>query len=430
MATLATALLATLLAPGPSQAPAAGSEPAERPNVLVVVIDDAAWEDFAEAPTDDIAALSAFGRTYTRFHTSPSCSPSRYQLMFGRYQHEHFIGTALPLGGNWGAPTSEQSIAAHMSTEGYATGMFGKWHINGKNQPMHLPEAARIHGFDTWRAGSVGNVTAGNSHYSWERIDDGVVSTETRYTTLAITDALIEWWNETEGPRFAVCSYLAPHEPFNSPPPELVPESGGGVYFPREAFLLALMGVDNAVGDIAASIDLSNTWVFLMPDNGTPANAPPDNPKSKGYKLTPYAGGTNVPLIVWGPGLVPGVDDTLVQISDIPATILEASGSHAMPGNDQSLSFARTFFGGPGPRQVLMSHRFKPNGGVASQLQIDDWAIQNADGYKLVKTFLGKQLYDVINDPWETFPVVAPQVQAALEEARKEILGPDWPYPY
>jgi arylsulfatase B len=430
-------MLGPLLALLPLAVGAGADGPPEQPNVLVIVIDDASWEDFAAAGTDRIAQLAGAGRVFTRFYTSPTCSPSRYQLHFGRYPHRRLIGTALSAFTDAGAPTEDVSLAERLGAAGYATGLFGKWHVNGKQLPIQSVESARVHGFQTWRAGSFSNISSTGSHYSWTRIDDGVESTESRYSTLAINEALIDWWNATEGPRFAVCSYLAPHEPFEAPPKELVPEVPGFLPTNRLRFEWALVGVDRAVEALAGAVELSNTFVFLLPDNGTPPDVLPPQAKAQGYKLSPYEGGIRVPLVAWGPGIAAGVDASLIQISDLYATIVELCGASA-PGEVDSHSFTGPLKGAGGGREAVWAQRFTPNGGPVGQLTIDSWTVLRSDGMKLLvdDDFASTsgpppvELYDLTTDPWETTPLVDPTVQAELEALRVQFLGPDWPYPF
>jgi arylsulfatase B len=430
---LLPALLAGLLA-GPLaalQAPLrsdTASPGAAAPNFLVVVIDDASWEEFTALPLTHIAALSASGRVYQRFYTSPVCSPSRYQLHFGRLPHDALIGKALVANTDAGAATTERSLAEALGAAGYRTALFGKWHVNGKQLPIELREAPRVHGFDTWRAGSIENVGLSASHYQWSRIDDGVLSTETTYSSVAIAGALIDWWQATPEPRFGVCSFLAPHAPFELPPAELL----GGypqLTTPRWKYQAALVALDTLIGQLVQTLDLTDTYLFLLPDNGTPGEVSPPAGQSPGYKATPYEGGIHVPLIVVGPGVAPGADHSLVQVVDLPRTILELARAPLGIGFEDSRSFARTLVGLPGEREWMFVQRFSPNGGPAAALTQHDWAVQRDDGWKLLLRDGGApELYHLPSDPWETTPVQDPAIESSLLQLRDQVLGPDWPY--
>lgn len=415
------------------------SPAAAPPNVLWIVLDDAGWEDLRGVPMPNLQALGASARAYRRFYVSPVCSPTRYQLQFGRYSHRAFIGAALdPMSDKeLGAPLTDSSLAEHLSVAGYRTAFFGKWHVNGKAAGVSA-EFPRLHGFETWRAGSPGNLMGGSyNHYYWRRYDDSKASIETTYSSVAVESALQDWWIATEGPKFAVCSFFAPHEPFDLPPNWLL---GGYVPGPgglRANYEAKLVALDTLFGNIASYVDFSNTYVFLLPDNGTPHQVPPPGGQYQGYKLTVYEGGIRVPLYVWGPEVLPGVDDHLVQVTDLPRTVLELAGLRPRIGFEDSISFRDTLSGGAGQRPFAFLQRFRPNSGTAPWLDFEDWAVVRADGWKLIgrMPFPGfptlHSLYYLPADPFEQQGFGAqqqPQVFAELKAIRDQVLGPIWPY--
>jgi arylsulfatase/uncharacterized sulfatase len=143
---LAVALLAQV-------APAAA---ATRPNILVVLVDDAAFMDFGayggEARTPTIDALAARGARFSSYHSSPLCSPSRAMLLTGVDNHRTGVATieeVLPAehvgkpGYSLRIEPGVQTIATRLKAAGYRTYMAGKWHLG--HGPGDLPDA---HGFD------------------------------------------------------------------------------------------------------------------------------------------------------------------------------------------------------------------------------------------------------------------------------------------
>ncbi len=143
----------------PAAATAAPRQALDRPNVVVIFLDDAGYGDFEQngnptIRTPRIAKLAAEGASFTQFYVaSAACSASRYALLTGRIPARSGLGS-------WTVgPESERHIHAREVTladglhqRGYATGMFGKWHLgtpNSKNgfDPAALPLA---HGFDQW----------------------------------------------------------------------------------------------------------------------------------------------------------------------------------------------------------------------------------------------------------------------------------------
>jgi arylsulfatase A len=410
--------------PGPPPAPS----PAARPDLLLVVIDDASWEEFERLPLSTYRSLRDKARIYTRFYVSPLCSPSRAQLHFGRYPHRDGLGKALDPRRDQGVPLERECIAESLKAAGYATGLFGKWHVSGTLPGVSAVEVPQKQGFDVWRAGNLANLT---DHYRWMRFDDGARSECQTYSTLAVLEASTAWWAAAPAPRFASVCFFAPHEPFQRAPEELTRE----LRFPsnlRGNFDSALVGVDTAIGRLLAQVDLSKTFVFILPDNGSPGDMRPPDARSPGYKAKPYEGGIRVPLIVAGPGVVPGEDHSLVQAADVPRTLLELAGVPPQTGFEDSLSFEDSLRGaGPGPRPFAFLQRYDPNG-FPERLSHHDWAVVRADGKKLLQCQEAREtrleLYDLVLDPWEGLPLGSTDLIRELTALKDQALGPEWRY--
>ncbi len=115
-----------LLSPGVSNAE---SNVPRRPNVILVLADDVGYADLGcyggAAKTPNLDRLAENGLRFTDFHSNgPMCSPTRAALLTGRYQQRTRVeipGDILPL--------SERTIAQYLRGHGYATAMFGKWHL-------------------------------------------------------------------------------------------------------------------------------------------------------------------------------------------------------------------------------------------------------------------------------------------------------------
>ncbi len=136
---------------------AADAQPAaSRPNVLLILADDAGFSDFGayggEARTPTIDALAERGVMFTSYHTSPLCSPSRAMLLTGVDNHRTGVATieeVLPPehagkpGYSLHLEAGVETIASRLKAAGYRTYMTGKWHLG--REPGDLPDA---HGFD------------------------------------------------------------------------------------------------------------------------------------------------------------------------------------------------------------------------------------------------------------------------------------------
>ena len=121
-------------------APLAAREAIDRPNVVLIYLDDSGYGDYAHngnpvMRTPAISKLAAGGANFTQFHvTSPACSASRYSLLTGRYPGRSGFGTWVI--GPDSKPhlrTAETTLAEGLKAKGYATGIFGKWHLGNPN---------------------------------------------------------------------------------------------------------------------------------------------------------------------------------------------------------------------------------------------------------------------------------------------------------
>src|SRR5689334_5368780 len=122
-----------------TSAMAADKQP--RLNVVLVMADDQGWGDTSynghpELKTPNLDDLAKSGLRLDRFYTAHfNCSPTRGSVMTGR--HPARYGTFSP-----GSPirAQELTVARVLQQAGYATGHFGKWHLNGKNGDRNTKE--------------------------------------------------------------------------------------------------------------------------------------------------------------------------------------------------------------------------------------------------------------------------------------------------
>jgi arylsulfatase A-like enzyme len=424
VAALLCALFAPLLQDDPASTPPM-DEPV-RHNVVVVVIDDLSTEDYDALPLPRLAALEARGRRYTNFYVHPICSPSRYALQFGRQGvHVDMLGPlAVYSRGKEGADPQTRSIADAFGAAGYATALFGKWHLSSRGEfrassgPESLYDCVRSFGYEHWWAGHPTNLglQARASQYLWTRCDDGKPTDSTTYASEAVVDSFVEWWrSDEERPRFTVVNLFTPHEPFSRPPNDLLPKGHDASATVRSSFETATLAVDALIGRMLDAIDLSNTYVVVLPDNGTPREVRPPQYKSRGYKYTVWQGGVNVPLLVAGPGVVAGPSAQLAHVVDLPATLLEACGLPPDEAFVESRSFAASLSGPAVPREpvVVLARRPGRNAPLLG-------AVVDHEGFKFVDNGGERFLFDLKSDPWEARPVNDRERARALREVLAE----------
>ena len=125
----------------------------EKPNIVLVFMDNFGWGEpgfngggiIRGAPTPELDALAAEGLRLTNFNVEVQCTPSRSAIMTGRYAIRSGNG-AVPLGeGVYGLVQWEVTMAEMLSEAGYATGMYGKWHL-GRTKGRFPTDQ----GFDEW----------------------------------------------------------------------------------------------------------------------------------------------------------------------------------------------------------------------------------------------------------------------------------------
>lgn len=130
----------------------------DRPNVIVIMLDDAGYADFSHTghPTIETPAISkmtAEGLNFTQYYcASPACTASRYGILTGRSPARSGLAWVIGPDETRYLHPNEITIADGLKAQGYATGMFGKWHLGTPNSanaftPQALPLA---HGFDEW----------------------------------------------------------------------------------------------------------------------------------------------------------------------------------------------------------------------------------------------------------------------------------------
>lgn len=376
----------------------------QRPNIVLILIDDVGLDKVGAycsvAPelqppcTPNIDALAARGMLFRQAYASPLCSPTRAQILTGRYGFRTGIGGLVDFaGGEPGLSAARERLLPEVLT-GYDSSLVGKWHladprIDGLQHPLES-------GF-RYFAGSMFNLTVPavdfgdgvldcspggkgeTDYYHWVKTCDpwgkGVLeqTCSRTYATTDTTDEAIARARAMQPPWFLEVSYNATHQPFQAPPPELVPpgacafQYGGikGASMSEDADAM-VEALDHELGRLLAEIQRLDprAYVVLLSDNGTDEYAVAegtsgcfDREHSKG---TPYQAGIRVPLIVAGPGVVTGACDELVAAVDLFATIAELAQVGAQA--EDSISLVPLLRGSRAAlRSMVYTELFRPN---------------------------------------------------------------------
>jgi arylsulfatase A-like enzyme len=184
-----------------------------RPNVVVLLADDAGWGDYGAsgnmtAHTPHIDTLARDGVSLERFFVCPVCSPTRAEFLTGRwYPRTGVRGVST---GHERLDVAERTIADAFRAAGYATGCFGKWH-NGSQWPYH--PLAR--GFDTYFGHTAGHW---GEYFDPPLERDGRMERARGYIVDVCTDEAIGFIRRHAGrPFFCYVPFTTPHSPWAAP---------------------------------------------------------------------------------------------------------------------------------------------------------------------------------------------------------------------
>ncbi|MFN7164534.1 MAG: arylsulfatase [Hyphomonas sp.] len=220
----------------PGMAGAQADPLAPLPNFVVLLIDDAAFMDLGayggEARTPNIDTLAARGALFTRYYSSPLCSPSRAMLLTGMDNHLTGVATipeVLPRehegqpGYTMRLEPGVATLAERLKPLGYRTLMTGKWHLgSGKGD---LPKA---HGFDrSFALDASGADNWEDKSYMpfyadapWYEDDVAASLPDDFYSSEFIVDRMLTYLGEgdAQAPFFAYLAFMAVHIPVQAPP--------------------------------------------------------------------------------------------------------------------------------------------------------------------------------------------------------------------
>ena len=411
----------------------------QRPNIVMVFIDDMGWGDFscfgnADAKTPNVDRLAAEGIRFSQFYVnSPICSPSRCALTTGQYPQRWRISSFLNNRAEnerrgvaqWLDPKAP-TLARYLQADGYATGHFGKWHLGGQRDVDDAPPIT-AYGFDESLTNfegmgpkllpltlKPGDTEPGKIWGDAERLGKPVTWMQRSEITSGFIDAALPFMKKAVAAKKPFYVNLWPddvHSPFWPPVGKWADDKRG-------LYLSVLEEMDRQFGRLFDHIRSTpelrdNTLVLVCSDNGPEPGAGSAGP-FRGHKTQIYEGGIRSPLVVWGPGVIAdgkaGTHDekTVFAAFDLVPSLLKLAGASApadvaFDGEDVSAALTGR---SEGERQAPLFWRRPPDRKFwapmvpASQ---PDLAMREGK-WKLLCDYDGSQpqLYDLANDRAET----------------------------
>ncbi len=420
------------------------AEPA-KPNIIVILTDDQGWGDLGcfgskTIRTPNVDQLAADGAKLTDFYvTHPYCTPTRAALLTGRHPIRTGMTRVLWPHSKDGLDESETTLAELLKARGYATALYGKWHLGG--EPSQFPTH---HGFDEWFGMPWPNDQDETHHLSkknkwnWGPLplyrNDKLVEKPAKLATLTeryFDEAKRFVTANKEKPFFVYIPTSMPHlwldatERFRG-------KSKHGLYGDT------IEEIDHHVGELLATLKKleidRNTIVVFFSDNGPVTSHPQLDPKdprgSAGpFKLgkgTTWEGGVRVPCVIRWPGTIqPGtVTKSPVMVMDLFTTLASAAGCE-LPKNVpiDGRDLAPIFAGKPPTAEPpLFFYRSE----TLEAARSGKWTL------KLVEKGKGKEpewhLFDLESDPGEETDLAAKHPEKVQElrekmESWKKSLG-------
>ncbi len=351
---------------------------AEKPNIILIMADDLGMECVESYgglsyKTPNIDKLAREGMRFTSCFSTPYCSPSRAQILTGRYPLHTGITRVIfkpKLHREFLDPNKETSFANLLKKAGYRTAIAGKWQLSFLHERNTIP-AFGFDEYQNWQIFNEGNKTSRYADPFFLR-NGKLLDKELngKYGPDVNFEFLTNFMHRNkEEPFLIYWTMLLPHFPY-----ERTPDSGqcnnagkkpgkGPEFFDD---MVAYM--DKLVGRMVQAVEKEglseNTIIIFTADNGTQSGKGIVSYWSDGKKTFGIPGGkalmtdtgTHVPLVVRWPGKIErnSLCDDLVDLSDILPTLVELAGAKLPEGSINGRSFARQLLGKTGsPREYV-----------------------------------------------------------------------------
>ncbi len=380
----------------------------EKPNVVIVITDDQGYGDLSfhgnkTLPTRHLDQLAKQSLRMTDYHVSPTCSPTRAALMTGHFSNR--TGVWHTIMGRSILRSDEITLGEIFRRNGYATGMFGKWHL-GDNYPCR-PEDR---GFTEVMRHGGGGVGQTPDYWNNAYFDDTYWHNGKPTKTKGFcTDVWFEYatrfvlqQKKAGKPFFAYISTNAAHGPMHAP--KKYSDMFNNLPQQQANFLGMIVNIDDNVGRFRKMLQengLAESTIFIFTtDNGTAAGAKIFNANMRGRKGSEYEGGHRVPMFIHWPGgklRQAGDINELCAHVDIAPTLIELC-KLKQPANLR--------FDGTSLASLLKNSSDSKIDWKKRILVTDSQRVKNPikwrksavmqDKYRLIN---GKELYDLRSDP-------------------------------
>ncbi|MDF7806365.1 arylsulfatase [Pontiellaceae bacterium B12219] len=385
-----------------------------KPNVVIVITDDQGYGDMAftgnpAIKTPTIDKLRNQSTLLNNFHVDPTCAPTRSALMTGRYSNR--VGVWHTVQGRSMLRRREVTMADIFSANGYATGMFGKWHL-GDCYP-YRPEDRGFQHCIYHKAGGVGQAPDywGNDYFDDTYVVNGKLQRFEGFCTDIWFDEGMKFIEANKNkPFFAYIALNAPHKPLYCPEEYSNPYENNPQVSHAE-FYGMIANIDENLDKLMKLLDdeglADNTILIFMTDNGTAGGLEDGRGYDggmRGMKNSEYEGGHRVPFMIRWPNGKIEAGKSIEQLTahiDILPTFIDLCGLTA-PETEYDGSSLRELLYGDGkswPDRALVVETQRvvtPEKWRHCAVMTDQWRLVN-----------GVELYELKSDPKQEHDVAA-----------------------
>jgi N-acetylglucosamine-6-sulfatase len=437
-ATTVLALLSSALMASVTGAQAASDLPRPPPNIVFILLDDARYDDMVAMP-EVVRLVGQAGATLSHFYAPfPLCCPARATLLTGQYAHNHGVVSNFKPTGGWTEFDDASTLATWLDPT-YRTGLVGKY-LNEYKVPYVPP------GWDEWM------VPRGVYNFTYPAwfIKRGTAAGTTQqipgYQTDTMGDLASDFITRnapSDEPFFLEVSVVAPHAGLPADPDDTsIPSTSPKLVYRdaflgtvntdpsfneadvsdkpskpallsaqtvagltesfqqrREAMLSAQDAIVQIVDTLEAQAELDNTYIVFMSDNGHLLG----EHRIRYDKKQPYEVSNHVPMMVRGPGIVPGtvISDATSQVDFAPTVLAMAGAASPAPGRIDGVDLLPLLTGtGTLNRSAIL---IEATSGKSSPDPLP-WIYHGIvdERWKYIERSSGaRELYDLANDPYE-----------------------------
>lgn len=363
-----------------------------KPNVILILADDMGYGDFGafgdgRPQTPHLDRLVTEGISLTHHYSAaPVCAPARACLLTGRYPHRTGAIDTLEGRGLDRLSLGERTLADALRSEGYVTGLIGKWHLGALDDRYHPTRR----GFDTF----LGFRGGWSDYWQWSLEENGRrVPADGRYLTDVFTDAAVAFVRQhRREPFFLHLAFNAPHFPLQAPDEDIRPFLNRGLTLGVATLYAMVRRMDSGIGRVLEELDIhglsDDTIVLFTSDNGPQMRGQGDmcldrfNGWLRGAKGNVFEGGIRVPAILRWPGGLPGDGRRLhafVHFADWLPTLMDALGQRThlgKPLDGQSvLAVLRGEAPGSIPLRFWQWNRYTPEVTCNAAIRDGDWKL-------------------------------------------------------